>query len=52
MRLGERIQELFDEAQERAGHPNPPHPAREPVEVVDEVPPTGPDASEGGPSSA
>lgn len=39
--LGERIQVLFDEAQALAGHPNPPHPVPEPVEVVDEVPPAG-----------
>ena len=39
VQLGERIQELFDEAQALAGHPNPPHLEPEPVEVVDELPP-------------
>ena len=47
VRLGERIQELFDEAQALAGHPNPPHPVPEPVEPVDEVPPTDADVDPG-----
>jgi 1-acyl-sn-glycerol-3-phosphate acyltransferase len=37
--LGETIQGLFDQAQELAGHPNPPRSAPIEVEVLDELPP-------------